>query len=129
MAFMNQEKKAAIAAQLKAIIPAGWKYSLRVNHHSTLILTVQSAPVDLCNTVSAVDRRYPIDNDRGYRQLNTHYLEYEMSGGLLATFEAINDAMNFGNHDNSDSMTDCFDVGHYISIDIGAWNKPFEVVA
>ena len=53
----------------------------------------------------------------------------EFSGDLLATFEAICAAMNLGNHDNSDPMTDYFDVGHYISISIGAWTKPFKVVA
>jgi len=129
MAYMNQDKKAVIAAQLKKVVPAGWKYSLRVHNHSTLVLTVQSAPVDLCNTVPAVDRRYPIDNANGYRQLNTYHLDYEMSGELLATFEAIKDAMNLGNHDNSDPQVDYFDVGHYVSIHIGAWDKPFRVVA
>ena len=49
MAFMNQDKKAVIAAQLKAVMPAGWKYSLRVSDHSTLRLLIASAPVDLLN--------------------------------------------------------------------------------
>jgi len=129
MAYMNQDKKSAIAAQLKKVVPAGWKYSLRVHNHSTLVLTVQSAPVDLCNTVPAVDRRYPIDAGGGYRQLNEYHLDYEMSGDLLTTFEAIRDAMNTGNHDNSDAQRDYFDVGHYVSIHIGAWDKPFKVVA
>ena len=31
--------------------------------------------------------------------------------------------MNVGNHDNSDPMTDYFDVGWYISVNLGRWDK------
>jgi hypothetical protein len=37
--------------------------------------------------------------------------------------------MVVGNHDRSDSMTDYFDVGWYISINVGKWNKPYEMTA
>jgi hypothetical protein len=30
MAWMNQERKAALAARLKRVLPEGWKYSLAV---------------------------------------------------------------------------------------------------
>lgn len=130
MAFMNQDKKAAIAAQLKAVMPAGWKYSLRVHHHSTLILQIASAPVDLLNARPDEMRHgYRIETTGSYRGINHCHLEYEFSGDLLATFEAICAAMNLGNHDNSDAQRDYFDVGHYLSIGIGAWNKPFQQVA
>ena len=36
-------------------------------------------------------------------------------------------AMNNGNHDNSDIQTDYFDVGWYIDVNIGKWNKPYTV--
>jgi hypothetical protein len=32
------------------------------------------------------------------------------------------------NHDNSDIMTDYFDVGWYLNINVGGWNKPYTVV-
>ena len=131
MAFMNQDKKAAIAAQLKAVMPAGWKYSLRVSDHSTLRLLIASAPVDLLNARpddAEIRAGYRINTSGNYRGINLYHLDAEFSGDLLATFEAIRNAMNLGNHDNSDVQRDYFDVGHYISIDIGAWNKPFKVV-
>jgi hypothetical protein len=34
-------------------------------------------------------------------------------------------ALNCDNYDNSDSMTDYFDVGHYVDLNIGKWDKPF----
>jgi hypothetical protein len=36
--------------------------------------------------------------------------------------------MNDGNHDNSDIQSDYFDVGWYISINVGRWDKPYELV-
>jgi hypothetical protein len=40
---------------------------------------------------------------------------------LLKTFTAIRDAMMVSNHDNSDPMTDYFDVSWYIAINVGKW--------
>ena len=34
-------------------------------------------------------------------------------------------SMNDGNHDNSDIMTDYFDVGWYINVRVGKWDKPY----
>ena len=47
MAHMNQEKKARIAAALKPVMPAGWKYSLAVRHSSTIVCTISEASFDL----------------------------------------------------------------------------------
>jgi len=44
---------------------------------------------------------------------------------VLQTMRAIIKALNLDNYDRSDSMTDYFDVGHYVNINIGRWNKPF----
>jgi len=35
--------------------------------------------------------------------------------------------INRENWDNSDPMTDYFDVGFYLTFSIGKWNKPFQV--
>ena len=137
MAFMSQERKAVIAAELKKVMPRDWKYSLAVRHHSTIVLTIAEAPIDLLTIFNErekanYERRFP--NDRqpyqpsSYAQLNEYHLDYEFSGDLLETFKRIKDAMNVGNHDNSDPMTDYFDVGWYVSIHIGGWNKPFRFV-
>ena len=130
MAYMTQEHKAEIAAKLKAIIPAGWKYSLGVRHHSTLVLTIQSAPVDLIaeyeRIINAQRERLgdPPRNHDDSAQINPYYLA-EQFDESLPTMKAILDAMNTGNWDRSDSQTDYFDVGHYVSINIGRWDKPF----
>ena len=37
--------------------------------------------------------------------------------------------MNDGNHDRSDPQSDYFDVGWYVDVNIGKWNKPYTLVA
>jgi hypothetical protein len=121
MAWMNQERKAALAEGLKKVMPKGWKYSLAVRHHSTLVLTISEAPIDLVAQSLCSDEQ----KKRGYIDVNQYHIDGVFSGSLLETFTAIRDAMMVGNHDNSDPQTDYFDVGWYIDINVGKWDKPF----
>lgn len=123
MAYMNQQRKAIIAAALKKVIPAGWKYSLAVKHRSTIVLTISEAPVDLLAEVRGmVGDNLPAS--RGNWGFNPYYLHNQLDASLKL-FESIKGAMNVGNHDRSDIQTDYFDVGWYITIQIGKWDKPF----
>lgn len=117
MAWMNQEKKAKIASELKKVVPKGWKYSLRVRNHSTLVMTISSAPINLLEN----------SPDHRYLNVNTYWLDKFFRGDLLVQFIKIRNAMNTDNYDRSDIQTDYFDVGHYIDINIGSWDKPFKV--
>jgi hypothetical protein len=134
MAYVNQEKKAVFAAALKKVVPAGWKYSLAVRNHSTIVMTISAAPVDLLGEVQAKYNEESwkhSDNPRNvgdHHSVNPYWLETQFTESL-PTFQAILAALNTGNHDNSDVMTDYFDVGHYVSIHIGNWDKPFKYLA
>lgn len=144
MAFMNQAKKRLIADALKKVVPPGWKYSLAVRHHSTIVMTIRAAPVnfmqleaerlraELRRGTPCVDPDYIAAHigelERGeveYFQLNEYQVARQFPGEIGATFAKIVTALNTGNHDNSDLMTDYFDVGHYIDLRIGAYDKPF----
>ena len=125
MAFMSQEKKKIIAANLKKIVPKSWKYSLAVNNYSTLVFNLKSAPVDFFGILSANGK---CDPDRTYTSLNHYWLDDHLKGApveVLRTMHAVMDAMNDGNHDRSDVMTDYFDVGWYVDFNIGKWDKPY----
>lgn len=135
MAYVDQTKKQAIAAALKLVVPAGWKYSLAVRNHLSICLTISAAPVDLIAEVNRVsseraahrgDQRHPVT---GSAQLNDHHPESFADGALLETFRKIIAALNTGNHDNSDIMTDYFDVGHYVDLQVGRWDRPFVCTA
>lgn len=136
MAYMNQEKKAKIASALKTVIPADWKYTLSVRHHSSLVLTIKSAPIDLLTEeakVRADVREYEmygnLNCSRTYLNLNHYHLDRHFQGHLLEIFTKIKSVMNIDNWDHSDSMTDHFDVGHYIDINIGRWDRSFVCTA
>lgn len=134
MAYVDQAKKAIIAAELKKVIPAGWKHSLSVSNHSTIVLTISAAPVDLLAEVRRVGSREAARIGRDYHadfqnvQLNTYWLEHALDESL-AVFTAIKAALNTGNHNRSDPYTDYYDVGHYVEINIGRWNKQFIYLA
>ena len=123
-AYMNQERKAIIAAELKKVIPKGWKWSLGVRHHSTIVLTIAAAPIDLL-----AGQKHAITGTRGgHLQLNVYHPESHFQGDLLVIFREIIAAMNTGNWDKSDSQSDYFNVGWYVDVDIGKWDKPFKVL-
>jgi hypothetical protein len=123
MAFMSQERKATLAEGLKKVIPADWKWSLSVNHHSTLVLTISQAPVDLIGENLVCQSRS--EGRPTYHNLNEYHIGNEYSGKLSDTFKAIKDAMMVGNHDRSEPQSDYFDVGWYIDIKIGKFERPF----
>lgn len=123
MAYMSQEKKKVIADALKLVVPKSWKYSLSVSNHSTLHITIKSAPIWII--ADEINGR----PTNGYCQLNHYYMHESESINDEAkpVLAAIKKAMNIDNYDRSDSQSDYFDVGHYISITVGQWNKPFIV--
>ena len=144
MAFMNQAKKRLIADALKKVVPPNWKYTLAVRHHTTIVMTIRSAPIDFMQMEaerlraelrrghSYVDPHYIAAHiselERGelaYFKLNEFQVATQFPGEIGATFAKIVAALNTGNHDNSDLMADYFDVGHYIDLRIGAYDKPF----
>lgn len=134
MAYMNQEKKAKIAAKLKDVVPKGWKYSLSVRNRSTIVMTITSAPVDLMAEAQRVTaerqarqgetpRPYFAATHLGVNPFHPHF-SFDVS---LPIFKDIIKALNDGNHDRSDIMSDYFDVGWYVEIGVGKWDKPFKV--
>lgn len=130
MAYMSQEKKAKIKAELRKAIPQSWKWSLAVRHHSTVVLTIRSAPVDLIDAYTSKrcseEVRAACMSQR-HMECNPYHWREHFEGELLDVFSAILGALNAGNHDRSDLQTDYHDVGWYVSVCFGRWDKPFEV--
>jgi hypothetical protein len=121
MAYMSQDKKAKIAPQVKAILKKyNVKGSLAVRNHSTLVLNVKAGAVDFMkdygNEESA--RKFGI-------QVNPYWYQDHFTGKSKQFLKEVLNAMNDGNHDRSDIQTDYFDVGWYVDVNIGKWNKPY----
>lgn len=136
MAYMSQERKKEIAAELKRVIPKGWKWTLAVRHHSTIVLNIAAAPIDLIADAKAMSaknsRRCQTDRDdmreMTYTGVNPYWYHEHFSPEVVAILKPILEALNRGNYNNSDIQTDYFDVGWYVDVNIGRWNKPFVVL-
>lgn len=130
MAHVSQELKAKIAAGLKKVVPAGWKYSLAVRHHSTLVFTLRQAPVDILGNIretlhaKAQYGSKPAEVSMNW-DVNPYYIEDQFSGEVRDVMLKIKDALDEGNWDKSDIQSDYFNVGWYVDIKIGSWDNPF----
>ena len=135
MAYVSQELKAKLSPAIKLVCKKfGVKASLAVRNHSTLVLNVKSGPIDfignlnkVCSVAPGADRYGPYRAAVGSIDVNPYHYRDHFDGKALAFLSAILPAMNTGNHDNSDIQSDYFDVGWYVDVNIGAWNKPYEL--
>lgn len=133
MAYMNQECKTKLAANLKALNLKGWKFSLSVRHRSTIVMTVKSAPVDVIGIANASTAYANRGRDDAGRvcvdsvDVNPYWSERQFSQdpAFLATIQDVLKALNDGNHNRSDYQSDYFDVGWYVDVKFGSWDKPF----
>lgn len=133
MAYMSQEKKAALAPRIKAVLKKyGVKGSLAVRGHSTLVLNLKSGKIDFIGNSNRVcgENHYQVSrgfkpNTTGYDQVNPYWYQDHYDGKAKAFLKEVLAVMNDGNHDRSDIQTDYFDVGWYVDINIGKWNKPY----
>ena len=116
MAYMNREKKAKIAAKIKPLLKRyGLKGSLAVRNHSTIVLNLKSGKIDF-------------GGDR--IQVNT-YWAHEHYTGVAKEFlvQAIKELKSADWYDESDAQVDYFNTAYYVDINVGQWNKPYELVA
>jgi hypothetical protein len=137
MAYFNQERKSERAPAIKAILKKyGVKGSLAVRNHSTFVLNVKSGSVDFIENYikTDADKNYgnklsqdQVEYIRKNRSLdvNPYWYQEHFSGKALGFLKEVLTAMNGGNHNNSDIQTDYFDVGWYVDVNIGSWNKPY----
>ena len=135
MAYMSQEKKAKIAPKVKKILKKfGVKGSLAVRNHSTLVLNLKAGKIDFIGNSNRVcgNDFYQVSkgfkpNTTGYSDVNPYWFKEHYDGDAKAFLSEVLSAMNDGNHDNSNIQIDYFDVGWYVSVNIGKWNKPYVV--
>ena len=136
MAYYSQEQKSKAAPKVKAILKKyGLKGSLSVRHNSAVVLTIKEGKIDfignsneVCGKDSWQVHRGFTPNTSGYENVNTYHYQSHYSGKARSCIKELLEALNEGNHDNSDITTDYFDVGWYVDINIGKWNKPYVFV-
>ena len=145
MAFMNQEKKKILAPAIKAVLKKyNMKGTIAVRHYMSLVVNIKEGALDLLGAEQKHrdeyakmrgQESYPVGDNLQVNQFYAAEWAEKVGETTIAKFyEELIDAMNgrgtsVQNHDNSDAMTDYFDVGYYIDINVGNWNKPYNLAA
>lgn len=137
MAYFNQERKKAMAPKIKEILKKyGLKGSLAVRHHSTVVLNIRSGEIDFISNYEDCGRErrnrtqleYGADIKRPTCiDVNVYWYKEHFAGRALMCLEELIRVLNQGNHDRSDIQSDYFDVGWYVDVNIGTWDKPYQL--
>lgn len=136
MAYMNQERKSVIAANLKPILKKyGVKGTLSVRNHMTICLTLKSGPIDFIGTVNRVcgSNQYQVSRGfqpetHGYTDVNPYWYQDHYDGVAKQFLDEAFAALVAADwYDRSDIQTDYFDTAYYIDVKVGKWNKPYVV--
>jgi hypothetical protein len=139
MAYVSKELKTKAVANLKAALKDVLiKYSVSVQHGSTLVCTISQSDIDFIgnyndtivskNRLSACGR--PFEPRVDYLDVNEYWLDSHFTGEALEVLETIKAALLTDEfYNNTDIQSDYFDRSHYISIKIGKFDKPFTLLA
>ena len=131
MAYMSQDKKKELAPAIKAVLKEyGMKGSIAVSNHSTLVVNLKEGVLDINGNLKKTKEAKNLDiecRDVDNHSVNPYWIDSNYSGKVKTFLEKLKNAMMKGNHDNSDIMTDYSDVGWYVEINVGQWDKPYIV--
>ena len=119
MAYINQEKKATMMPAFKAAFAKyGVKGSVSIRHSSTLIVTISSGPMRELSGFDGEELSW-------YLRTTNERTPPAQNPQIISMINELLDIANEGNWDESDTQTDYFNVGWYVEVRAGRWNKPF----
>ena len=131
---MNQERKAERAPAIKAILKKyNVKGTLAVRSHMTLVLNIKSGAIDFIGNFNETVSSDFYLSARGFIKaeksldVNPYHYQNHFTGDAKAFMQEVFAVMNDGNHDRSDIQSDYFDVGWYVDVNVGSWDKPYTV--
>ncbi len=128
MAYMSQDRKRELSTGIKAALKKyGVKASIAVHHYSTLVVNIRSGAIDFAASRVVKPSQIGRSEWRGHEYVNPYWFKDHWNGKALEFLTELQAAMSVGNHNNSDLMTDYHDVGWYVNINIGRWNKPYQL--
>jgi hypothetical protein len=131
MAYVSQEDKKEMAPAIKAVLKKyGMKGSIGVRHHSTLVVTVKSGKLDVIGNYMKNCRHAEGRNEAPENiDVNLFWLDDHYKGEVLSFLKEMYSAMKGENYfDKSDMMTDYFHCSHYMSLNIGKWDKAYQLM-
>ena len=124
MAFISQDKKKELAPKIKQVLKKhGVKGTISISHHSNLVVRLKEGKIDLYGEKTSPNWC----GSHGSDSVNTYWINDQHTGQSRVFLNELKAAMNDGNWDKSDTMTDYFNVGWYSDIIVGnnSANKPY----
>jgi hypothetical protein len=133
MAYVSQEMKKELAPGIKAVLNKyGVKGSIAVRNHMTLVVNIKSGDVDFARgkNDAGFNRGMTASDDGFYDQVNTSHISKFYNDTAAAFLTELVDAMKQPTvrgdwYNNTDIMTDYFDIAYYIDINVGQWDKGY----
>lgn len=136
MAYVSQDEKKVLAVGIKSVLKKyGMKGTIGIRHHSTLVVNIKSGKLDIIqNWFDTVTKKGTV-NDYGdimakpeYIQVNEYWINESYSGKVRDFLNELVSAMKGENwFDKSDIQSDYFHIKHYVSVNVGNWDKPYIV--
>ena len=135
MAYINAEDVKAIREALKAEFGKTYKFGVRRDHGSGVRITFKSGPafekITVYDRYDHCDKELDINN---YTQIN-HYHTHNYGERNAEILEKVSEiahtapGMAGGKtyYCNDDTQSDYFDRAYYVSINVGDWDKPYQV--
>ncbi|MBS9775730.1 MAG: hypothetical protein KGV57_01400 [Fusobacterium sp.] len=119
MAYLSKDEVKVRREKIKKLFPVkkGWKFSITRDHFSGIKLAILQAPTNFLK-----------DTEQGYLSINECYIDENFPKEQAKVLNQMYAVLNQGNYNNSDPMTDYFNVGFYVSMSIGKWNQNFVYV-
>ena len=118
MAYVSKETKKELAPEIKKVLAEfGVKGTIKVNNHSTLVVTLRKVPAGMFTGKEIADG------------VNVYHIQRFFEGTAKKFLTKLLAAMKGAKwYDKTDAMIDYFDTAWYNDIKIGEWNKPVEVI-
>ena len=138
MAFISAEDVKHIRNELKKELPQ-YKFSVVRDHHSSVTISLMKGPAFKDHEYFdryAQETKIGNLSDGEHHQINQHWLEEfygKENAKILDKIHVIAKtapAKNGGKvwYNDSDIQIDYFDIAYYIHINVGKWNKQYEIV-
>lgn len=127
MAYINKDEIKVIRNELKKEFP-GFKFSVRSASGGIAVdISIMSGPFSIKDFENIVSGS---DISKG-GQINQYHLKEKSPSDKKAVsfLKEVMAIVNKENYNNSDVMTDYFDVGFYTHFALGKYEKPYKEVA
>lgn len=135
MAYMSQSLKKELAPAIKAVLKKyNVKGTIAVRHHSSLVVNIKEGALDFIGEANEFNRKYAERTGSEFYEVKGNYQASAYKGKdaysdnrIGKFFKELTAAMRGKTwYNNSDIMTDYFDIAYYMDINIGQYDKPYK---